>query len=336
MVPSTGYAISSITDLKAINAENRADGYSRLVKSSIDGKPAWYTFVATSVEPGDDNLIIVPDDNPASGRFLKLGHFGGGTKNSVLTADTTWYVDSTNGSDTNNGLTVETAFQTIFKAAIVASSYLNPDNYPKTIRLLDGTHFAGRMPAFQTQSPDDIIFIQGNSSNLNAVQIYSVGLLFSGSGVYRLGYLTINILDSSDCVVVDNAKLQIGDIEFGAATGAHIVGTNRATIEVKGNYNINGNANCHIQLNKYSLLQFNTSPFYALGVGLGGNATSIQTFIKLDSFSYLLAQNISFQANSVTGSKFDISASIVDTNTGNLDLFPGDTPGTLSKNGQYY
>ncbi|MBD2489002.1 hypothetical protein [Aulosira sp. FACHB-615] len=74
----TKYAIASIAALKALNSSQRTDGYARLVKLDADGKPSWYTFIASSTATGDDDTIIKPSDNPSSGRWIKSSGAGGG------------------------------------------------------------------------------------------------------------------------------------------------------------------------------------------------------------------------------------------------------------------
>lgn len=66
-IPSTGYAIPTITALKTIAPTDRTNGYTRLVLSSN----AWYTFNSASTAAGDDLDVVVPADNPTSGRWLK-------------------------------------------------------------------------------------------------------------------------------------------------------------------------------------------------------------------------------------------------------------------------
>lgn len=74
MTINTGYAIASIAALKALTPEERTDSYARLVKSV----PAWYMFDAGSSDAGDDDAVLIPDDNPTTGRWIKSSGAGGG------------------------------------------------------------------------------------------------------------------------------------------------------------------------------------------------------------------------------------------------------------------
>ncbi|MDJ0677599.1 MAG: hypothetical protein QNJ36_19820 [Calothrix sp. MO_167.B42] len=79
MPPKTGYAIADINAIKAIPPEDRADGYSRLAKSYPSTDPAWYTFIEASTANGDDDLVLLPNDNPTTGRWHKSSGAGGGS-----------------------------------------------------------------------------------------------------------------------------------------------------------------------------------------------------------------------------------------------------------------
>ncbi len=78
MTISTGYAIASIAAIKALTSSQRTDGYSRLVKTDANGKPAWYTFISATTATADNDLVLMPDDNPSTGRWLKSGGAGSG------------------------------------------------------------------------------------------------------------------------------------------------------------------------------------------------------------------------------------------------------------------
>lgn len=70
---STGYAIADLSALRAISSDKRADGYARLVVNGNNGNSAWYVFQFSNTFDDDGDQIIIPDDNPSSGRFVKIG-----------------------------------------------------------------------------------------------------------------------------------------------------------------------------------------------------------------------------------------------------------------------
>lgn len=95
-MPQTGYAIADIAALKAIGSGDRVDGYSRLVKQDINQKPAWYTFISANTEPNDENLVILPDDSPSSGRWLKTNVYDPNSSNMVGPG---WKIIDTNSNN---------------------------------------------------------------------------------------------------------------------------------------------------------------------------------------------------------------------------------------------
>lgn len=71
MTISVGYTIANIAALKALTESQRTNGYARLVLSTTSGKPFWYAFIAASTDTADNDFILIPDDEPTSGRWIK-------------------------------------------------------------------------------------------------------------------------------------------------------------------------------------------------------------------------------------------------------------------------
>jgi hypothetical protein len=78
MTIQTGYAIANISAIKALTPSQRTDGYTRQAQSDPSGNPAWYTFLALSTASPDDDLVLISNDNPSTGRWHKNGGAGGG------------------------------------------------------------------------------------------------------------------------------------------------------------------------------------------------------------------------------------------------------------------
>jgi hypothetical protein len=68
MTIQAGYSITK-TALKALTAGQRIDKYARHVDLG-NGKHYWFTFVSASDATPDNISIIMPDDNPATGRWI--------------------------------------------------------------------------------------------------------------------------------------------------------------------------------------------------------------------------------------------------------------------------
>lgn len=69
MPATTGYAVSNITALKAIDNTVRVDGYMR----SVTSERAWFIFIAAASDTADDVNIIAPTSG--TGRWFKVKSF---------------------------------------------------------------------------------------------------------------------------------------------------------------------------------------------------------------------------------------------------------------------
>lgn len=73
MAISAPYTIASVTALTALTSSQRANGYARYVlNTEVTGQPpSWYVFDAGSSRSEFGNIILIPDDNPSNGRWIK-------------------------------------------------------------------------------------------------------------------------------------------------------------------------------------------------------------------------------------------------------------------------
>jgi hypothetical protein len=67
MPPTATYSIADKTAIKALTADNRSDGYSRLCRANS----TWYIFRSASTTTADDDNVLLPNDNPSTGRWHK-------------------------------------------------------------------------------------------------------------------------------------------------------------------------------------------------------------------------------------------------------------------------
>jgi hypothetical protein len=68
MAPQVGYSILSISAIKAIGAEDRVNGYCRITRGNFN---SWYMFVESSTAIPDEINVLLPNDNPTTGRWHK-------------------------------------------------------------------------------------------------------------------------------------------------------------------------------------------------------------------------------------------------------------------------
>jgi hypothetical protein len=70
MAPTTGYFRTKAA-IKARSSSNRANGY--FVSALSGNQLKFYVFVSASTAKADDESVLMPDDNPATGRWHEYG-----------------------------------------------------------------------------------------------------------------------------------------------------------------------------------------------------------------------------------------------------------------------
>lgn len=266
----------------------------------------------------------------------------------TLTAATTWYVDGTNGLDTNDGLAVSTAVQSLTKASRLAAGYANPSNFARTIHLMPGIHNGGELAGYLPFSEYDRIIVSSyDPENLAIIQGLNP-IQFSNTGIYELYSIVFKQSDNSGAyIVANNAKLKIGDLRFeedqiGGLPQCHILGINKADIEIISGYSISASAyEAHIILDFLSTLYISHGLLMEdEPIKIGKSVNFDEAFVVASKYSYLNTRGVRFELSPgsvVTGKRFIArNSSTVDTGTSNLDNLPGSLPGVLETNSFYY
>lgn len=262
----------------------------------------------------------------------------------ALTGNMTWYVNSSIGSDSNNGLTVGTPFQTIQHAITVAAGY-DFNTHLVTIQLADGTYneavtavpyigrgTQGHNPAPMTitgnaTTPSNVVWASPNSAAcITAVETFNE---------YSITNLKFQNVNNGPCVYTDQQSwISLTNVVFGVA----LIHMNVAGItEISGNYSIVGAASYHaIVQNTGKLLYGGGGP---LTVTLTGTLPFVQ-FISCSSLGYLTCPatvttwNIS--GATVTGQRYNVFTNgLIDTQGGGSTYFPGSTSGATATGGLY-
>ena len=191
------------------------------------------------------------------------------TVRTVLTTNLTLYVDSTNGSDSNNGLAPGTghAFLTIQKAYDVLANTYDLAGFTATIQLANGTYNSGLITAkgvVGSNGPSSVV-IQGSSSPGNVIvstastDAFGIGEVISGAGTSSSGaqltiagikitttgsgHNAINVSGGGSGVIVGVTGFPV---EFGTCGQDHIVGNHGAWIIAGANNTVSGNAIIHV------------------------------------------------------------------------------------------
>lgn len=259
---------------------------------------------------------------------------------SVLTTARTYYV-ATTGSDSNTGLDATVPFRTIQKAIDTAQALSILANVNVTIQLADGTYTVTSAITCRQFGGWGQVIIQGNAANKAAVVVSTAtaGIsLFSfiGTGGSRwvLQHLTLSGLSSNIGVLVDShARLSIGNLGWSSAFSAGVSAALNSSVQFIGTaYTIAG------AMSQFILCQRNA---FVLGTTTGtwtiSGTPAIAAFVTcIDQGNVRISSaNVTF-SGSATGARYSAAMnSIIQTNGGGANFFPGDSAGSVATGGVY-
>ena len=263
----------------------------------------------------------------------------------LLTEDRTYYVNS-NGSDSNDGLTVNSAFLTV-QAAVNAVSALDVNGFDVTIMNGIATttttvmlksyvgqtaDFRGVMILGDRTTPANIaISVNGDGVLADAVQgnWFLDGMKFSCTG-----------LGGEGCVhAINGSTVYVGKVDFGACSGSHMYAVNGATILTTEDYAITAAALRHAFAEfggALRLLGFSGStPYTPMTVTMSG-VQVYSSFIRSTGLSKIESFAVTYTGGTITGQRYLVQLnSVIDTYGGGVNYFPGDVAGATATGGQY-
>lgn len=284
---------------------------------------------ATTVDRNNDRLVLY-DASTGSHKYIHPPNPNLGAREQ-LNADRTYYVDGTNGSDSNDGLTTGTAFATIQKGVDVAAT-LDLSIYDVIIQIANGTY--NEVVVLKTLSGAGKCILRGDPASPNNVTISSAGPISTSGyqGLYLLDGLTIQSSGRGINIAGFGAKLDFQNIIFGTASGsAHIRASLGAQVSAVGDYEINGGADRHLFISDAGIAYWNGG--YTLT--LTGTPVFGVAFAQIARASYFLwrAGSITVQ-NSAGGKRYEITENSTAV-VGSTTALPGDSAGTTSTGGVY-
>lgn len=295
--------------------------------------------------PGDlpsDFVLLSQDD---AGKWRIMAPSSTGTP--ALTANTNYYVNASTGSDSNNGLTTVTAFQTIQHAVNVAAG-LNLNGYVVTINVAAGTYGGYVLPKLGSVG---IVIIQGDLvTPANVLLSVSSGACIKNGAQGVDGYIiygmkclsSANNAGEPGCGIwmTTGSAVKISKMDFGACYYAHIV-VDGGLVQITGTDGPGGNGFINISgSGGYAhLASFDGGKIYCDSVVLNVNtAASFSTGFAMAYDGAIIKPlygTINNPSNATGPRYFSDSNSVIDTNGGGASFLPGSTAGSTA-NGGYY
>lgn len=227
------------------------------------------------------------------------------------------------GDDANDGLTDSSggAFATVQKAQDVVCS-LDMGIYQVTIQIVDSTAYTagatlGRYVGLLAP------IIQGNSGTPASVTITTTsGFTNDGGPTWIIRNLKLVCSGGVALYALNQGVIKFSGIDFGAAN-VHIRPTLGGVIQAIGNYTISGAAAEHVFVDALGICGL-----VSVTCTLSG-ALAFDYFVLASSMGLITAGGASFTGGTITGQRFFVfRLSMINTEGGGVNVFPGDAAGT--------
>ena len=302
-------------------------GFSGRAELGLAGDDNFHFKVSGDGATWKEAIVI----NRASGAvsFPNTSIGGGGDGRDTLTAARTYYV-RTSGSDSNDGLSTGGAFATIQKAIDTVAG-LDLSVYDVTISVGTGTFTGGN--TLKRLVGAGTVRIQGAGSS--TVISVTGNNCFYGSGVSQwvLSSMRMTTTSSGNAVFVENAAtVDIQNIEFGALpNGAyHMRADANARITAIGDYTITGAASAHMLV-----VWGGHITVAGRSIAVSGNPSFGSAFALASRLGKIEANSNTYSGSAVGSRYLCDNNSVIFTNSGGANYFPGSAAGTTATGGIY-
>lgn len=305
------------------------------IGSVADGGQGTFYWNATSIAADDNNNVIRPN-GVILGAWVRIPA-------APIPVGTNLYV-SPSGSDANNGLSAQTPFLTLQKAAAVAST-LSLGGGNLVINMANGTYMAGAVfsgpsngAANATNSGGGTIIISGASAGgaVIADTSSSVAAIVALFGV-QIGLQNVTISSVNGVAVFPSygAAVNIGPgVVIGTCHFGQFHAETAGAVRIDASYTVNGSAPAHLQAVLGGFIIYNET---AVTVTLTGTPSFTNGFAEADenSIIYCNASFVTFSGNA-TGLRYVIRGNaVVETESGSATFLPGNAAGQTQTGGHY-
>ncbi len=302
-----------------------------------DGDGLIDTSGAAALDDLTDVVITAVADGEVltydSGTSKWVNAAGGATTRTALTGARTYYV-RTDGDDANTGLVNDTggAFLTIQKAIDTVCS-IDMSIYQATIQVADGTYTGANTlyPYVGTLPP----IIQGNTTTpANCIISTTSADCFVGTNA-RFWYVKgfkLTTATSGTCLRSNGTTyIDAANIEFGAAATYHMHCTLQGIMNVSSLYAITGAAVFHI-------LSVGGVHQQVSGVTntASGTLAFSSGFVQATRMGRIYNAGNTWSGGTITGKRYTgTTLSLIQTDSGNANYFPGNSAGTVATGAVY-
>ncbi|MBR8426977.1 beta strand repeat-containing protein [Burkholderia cenocepacia] len=259
-----------------------------------------------------------------------------------LTQNTNFYVNASTGSDSNNGTTSTSAWATITKALTVLQQNYDLAGYTATVNVAAGSYapgvvtgsFVGAIASNSVQIVAAGAVTVTNPSGGTPGCFYATGgAQFAISGSFTL----VNNNSGASCAQASGSGsiLNVGaGLTVGFSAGSHFLANADGVMNINANYAIanNGGAGSHYNVANAGILSIASGITVTVGTGVGITLA----FAAANGLSQITTSGVTYSGSAVTGTRYISNTnSVISTNGGGANYFPGSTAGSTSTGGQY-
>jgi hypothetical protein len=239
-----------------------------------------------------------------------------------LMAARTYYV-RTDGSDSNSGLdnTSIGAFLTLQKAANVIADTLDLNGFNVTVNVADGTYTAG-VTLSNPFVGDGIVYFTGNTTTPANCVVNATGDAFYGEKGVTFDVRGFKVTATNRGIVAQTgAFISVGQMDFGACTGAQVEIGTQGQIQLGTNYSITGGAASHLHASGPGLIFAGT-----ITVTLTGTPAFVNYFAGAAQGS-IVVKEVTY-SGAATGTRFlSHKGATIETNPAFNPALPGNAEG---------
>lgn len=302
----------------------------------LAGDNDWHVKVSPDGAAWHEAIVV--DRSTGAVSFPNTSGGGGGGGRELLTAPRTYHVDGSAGNDANNGLSSGTAFATIQKAVDTAAS-LDLGVHDVTISVATGT-YATPVVLKSLVGAGDVILSGDEGTPSNVVISVADGPVIGPAsaivGTYRVRGFRLTTAGSSAASSILTATgagcaVYFRNLEFGAASGAHINAARMGLVEAEGSYSIVGGADRHWWATNQGIVSVTSRAITLTGTpAFGSDATRAFAVAQV-------AGLITCAANTYSGSATGKRYRTVENGTirSNGSTLPGNAAGDAADAGVY-
>lgn len=255
-----------------------------------------------------------------------------------VSADRTYYVNGSTGSDSNNGLSSGTAFATIQKAIDVVAA-ISWGGFNATISVANGTYSPNI--SLRQVSGAASVTLTGNIATPASVV---TGLISNNgtSGWFVQGFKPTTTALGAHNVSCEGGSITLGNMEWplndGGGTangGAHIAAGTGGSIFLTGTHRIAGGATiAHMFVADGGSMRFlQSSPPTLNVIATAGFSQFINVNVGDAHVTYA---SITGAASVTSGKKYNVIANgVINVDGAGVNYYPGPSAGTTATGGQY-